>query len=100
MWLTLQQPRSSDYIIASGKPPRVRDFSQIAFNYVGLKANDFVFQDQTIKKIERIPFIGDSTKIRNECNWSPKISFRDLVIEMVERHIKRLTTLHQTPRDQ
>ena len=93
MWLTLQQPQSSEYVISSGVPKRVKDFVQIAFDHVGLKANDFVFQEQPINKTESIPYIGDSTKIRTVCDWQPNVSFNELVIEMVDSHIDRLKNI-------
>jgi GDPmannose 4,6-dehydratase len=90
MWLTLQQPFSDDYVIASGVPRRVRDFSRIAFDHVGLNANDFIFQDQAVKTNKGLQQVGDSAKIRANCGWNPIISFNDLVINMVKAHIERL----------
>ncbi len=90
MWLTLQHSSSDDYIISSGVPRRVHEFSKVAFDYVELNVNDFVYQDPTVKKIERVPYVGDSSKIRNKCSWQPVISFNDLVIDMVKAHINRL----------
>lgn len=90
MWLTLQQPCSDDYVIASGVPRRVYEFSKVAFDYVGLNANNFIFQDQAVKKNERLPYVGDSSKIQSKCGWRPVISFNDLVIDMVKAHINRL----------
>lgn len=90
MWLTLQQSCGDDYVIASGVSRRVREFSQIAFDYVGLNANDFVFQDRTIKKDEGLPYVGDVSKIQSKCDWQPAISFNDLIVDMVKAHINRL----------
>lgn len=90
MWLTLQQPCSDDYVIASGVPRHVHEFSKIAFDYVGLNASNFIFQDKTAKKNGGLPYIGDPSKIQNKCDWHPVISFNDLVIDMVKAHINRL----------
>ncbi|WP_026952291.1 GDP-mannose 4,6-dehydratase [Algoriphagus mannitolivorans] len=35
MWLILQQEKPEDYVIATGKSTKVRDFVQMAFSYVG-----------------------------------------------------------------
>ena len=35
MWLMLQQEKPDDYIIATGQTTTVRDFCQLAFDYVG-----------------------------------------------------------------
>jgi len=96
MWLTLQQSISDDYIISSGVPRRVNEFSKVAFDYVGLNANDFIFQDPTVENIERLLFIGDSSKLQSKCGWRPVISFNDLVIDMVEAQITRLKRTGQS----
>ena len=93
MWLTLQQSQGDEYIIASGVPRRVHEFSKVAFDYVGLDANKYVFQDQTAKKNSGLEYIGDPSKIQIKCGWHPVISFNDLVIDMVKSHINRLKYL-------
>ncbi|MFA5973320.1 MAG: GDP-mannose 4,6-dehydratase [Lentimicrobiaceae bacterium] len=93
MWLALQQHRSDDYIISSGVAKKVRDFAEIAFNYVGLNANEYIIQDQIIHRSESVTLIGDSTKIRKICGWSPEISFNELVIEMVDKYISRFSNV-------
>jgi GDPmannose 4,6-dehydratase len=90
MWLTLQQSFSDDYVIASGVPRSVKEFSKIAFDYVGLNADDFIVQDHILKKNEGLPYVGDITKIQSRCGWYPVITFDDLVIDMVKAHIHRL----------
>lgn len=84
MWLTLQQSLGDDYIIASGVPRTVRDFAEAAFECVNLNADDFVFQDQKKVEDKRLPYIGDSSKVRQMCEWEPCISFHELVKEMVD----------------
>jgi len=90
MWLMLQQSGSDDYIVASGVSRPVHEFSKVAFDYVGLNANDFIFQDQSVRKNEGLPYVGDSSKIQEICNWHPTISFNDLVIDMVQAQVNRL----------
>jgi GDPmannose 4,6-dehydratase len=90
MWLTLQQDGGDDYIIASGVLHTVSEFAKIAFATVGLDSNDYVFQDVNVKTTEKLPYVGDASKITNTCNWHPVISFNDLVKEMVYGQIERL----------
>ncbi len=90
MWLTLQQPCGDEYIIASGIPRTVRDFANEAFNYLGMRADEFVFQDQEMSRTKRPPYVGDNSKIRRICAWEPSISFRDLVGSMVDVHLDGL----------
>jgi GDPmannose 4,6-dehydratase len=37
MWLILQQEKAEDYVIATGKTTKVRDFVEMAFDHVGFK---------------------------------------------------------------
>lgn len=37
MWAILQQDEPSDYVIATGMTPEVREFVRMAFNYIGIK---------------------------------------------------------------
>lgn len=90
MWLSLQQSCGDDYIIASGIPRSIRDFTNVAFDYVGLDAENYILQDRAIKKNKGFPYIGDISKIQRECGWRPVISFDDLVIDMVKAHINFL----------
>jgi GDPmannose 4,6-dehydratase len=36
MWLMMQQPKSDDYVIATGETHSVREFLEVAFKYVNL----------------------------------------------------------------
>jgi GDPmannose 4,6-dehydratase len=91
MWLTLQQPFGDDYVIASGIRRTVRDFAAAAFDCLGLSSDEFVFQDPKTVRVERLPYVGDSSKIRRVCAWEPSISFRDLVRSMVGAQLHSLS---------
>jgi GDPmannose 4,6-dehydratase len=90
MWLTLRQPFGDEYIIASGISRTVQDFANEAFDYLGLRADVFVFQDQKTIRTESLPYVGDSSKIRRTCAWEPSVSFRDLVRSMVDVQLHSL----------
>lgn len=45
MWLMLQQENADDYVIATGETTTVRDMCKIAFEYVGLKYEEYVVID-------------------------------------------------------
>lgn len=88
--LTLQEPSGDDYIIASGVPRKVGDFADEAFSYLGLRTEAFVVQTGAARRTDRLPYIGDSSKIRKKCRWEPSITFRQLVRDMVDAQIQRL----------
>lgn len=37
MWLMLQKPQSSDYVVATGVGATVKEFAQVAFAHAGLE---------------------------------------------------------------
>ena len=100
-WLMLQQDKPEDFTISTGVQYTVRDFVNIAAEELGIKlkwsgtgidetAID-VTTGKTIVQIDSRYFrptevetlLGDSTKAREKLGWVPKISFKELVKEMV-----------------
>jgi GDPmannose 4,6-dehydratase len=90
MWLTLQQERGDEYVIASGTPRSIMDFCVEAFSFVGLDARDFVGQVSPLSECGGVPYVGDSSKLRKVCGWVPEVTFEELVASMVSFHIDRL----------
>jgi len=89
MWLMLQQKTPGDYVIGTGKAHSVEDFAQKAFNYVGLNYKDYVVVDKSlIRPAEVDTLLADYTKAKKILKWKPKISFDDLVSDMVEHDLK------------
>jgi GDPmannose 4,6-dehydratase len=85
MWLMLQQQEPEDFVIASGRSHSVREFLETAFNYAGLNYQDYiVIDDELYRPAEVHALQGDASKAREELNWSPIISFEELIEEMVE----------------
>ena len=94
MWHTLQQEESDDYIISSGIQRTIKDFSKVAFEYVGLEASKYVYQSiPNVSRPENNVFIGDPKKIKVQCKWTPKFSFEELVSEMVQFKINEIKSV-------
>jgi GDPmannose 4,6-dehydratase len=99
-WLMLQQEKPEDYVIASGKQYSVRDFINLSCKFLDLKIiwkgnglNEIgLIQGKEVIKIDPKYFrptevetlLGDSSKAKFKLKWSPKISFEQLVKEMIE----------------
>ena len=59
MWLILQQEKSDDFIIATGKLHSVRDFLEIVFTYLELDYKDYVKVDpKFFRASEKKPLCG------------------------------------------
>jgi GDPmannose 4,6-dehydratase len=89
MWTMLQQDDPNDYVIASGETHSVRQFLDIAFDYVGLKPDDYVVQDPAFFRPAEITLLhGNSAKAANTFGWRYQRSFANLVQEMVEADLR------------
>ena len=87
MWCVLQQPSGGEYVISSGVPRTVMDFARAAFAVVGLKAEEYIFQQPGVSSFKSVTYIGDNNKIRLQCGWRPHKSFESLVRDMVESEL-------------
>jgi GDPmannose 4,6-dehydratase len=100
-WLMLQQDEPEDFTISTGVQYSVRDFVNIAakeldieLKWDGQGVDETGVDINTGKTIVRVDsryfrptevetLLGDSTKAREKLGWTPKISFEELVKEMV-----------------
>ena len=84
MWMILQQKNPDDFVIGTGKEHSVEDFAKKAFSHVGLNYKDHVILDEKlIRPAEVDTLLANSNKAKKILNWSPKISFDDLVKNML-----------------
>lgn len=92
MWLMLQQDKPDDYVIATGTSHSVKEFLEIAFNYVGIKdwENYIEINPQFLRPAEVDVLCGDAIKAKLKLNWSPKTNFKVMVETMVDEDIKKL----------
>ncbi|MBN4003763.1 GDP-mannose 4,6-dehydratase [Nostoc sp. LPT] len=91
MWLMLQKDQPDDYVIATGETHSVREFLELAFNYVNLNWQDYVeFDERYLRPSEVELLIGDSTKARQNLGWTPSVTFEELVSLMVEADLQAL----------
>lgn len=108
MWLMLQQPTADDFVIATGKTHKVREFVLLAFmaagmdiefhgegekEYATLKGTNKVVvkvNPQFFRPAEVDLLIGDASKAKKVLGWEPEISYEQLVQRMVESDMKLL----------
>lgn len=90
MWLMMQQPQATDYVIGTGESHTVRSFVISAFESVGLHWWQFVESDPSLFRPTEVDCLrADSSKLR-KLGWAPKVCFEDLVRMMVEADLKLL----------
>ena len=91
MWLMLQQKKPDDFVIGTGKEHSVEDFAKKAFAHVGLNYKDYVISDKSLfRPAEVDTLLADSSKAKKILKWKPKISFDDLVVNMVDHDMEQI----------
>jgi GDPmannose 4,6-dehydratase len=92
MWLMLQKPESSDYVVATGVGATVRDFARIAFAHAALNWEDYVEIDKRYQRPTEVDsLIGDPSKAKKELGWVAQTKWDDLAKLMVEADIASLS---------
>jgi len=104
-WLMLQQEEPDDFVIATGQQFSVREFVIAAATELGMKltwrgqgADEQAFNERGQRVVAVDPhyfrpaevdaLVGDASKARAKLGWEPKVSFRELVAEMVAGDLK------------
>ena len=100
MWMMLQQESPEDLVIATGEQHSVRDFIELAAGILDLQitwegiGEQEIGIDGTGRRIIAIDpryfrptevdsLLGDFSLARRKLGWTPKVSFKELVNEMV-----------------
>jgi GDPmannose 4,6-dehydratase len=113
-WLMLQQDKPEDFVIATGVQYSVRDFVNIAARELGMNirwegtgVDEIGYLDtqtsdlsplssRAIVRVDPRYFrptevetlLGDPTKAHQKLGWKPRITFHELVAEMVREDLK------------
>jgi GDPmannose 4,6-dehydratase len=108
MWLIVQQPEPDDYVLATGEEHSVREFAEKAFACVGrtiewrgagigekgVDTRDgrvlIEIDPRYFRPTETDALLGDPSKARQKLGWRHKVSFDDLVREMVDADLKEM----------
>jgi len=103
-WLMLQQQQPEDFVIATGTQHSVRDFINEAAKNLDMKiewkgknleevgsynGKDIIKVDpKYFRPTEVETLLGDASKAKEKLNWVPKISFNQLIKEMINKDLK------------
>jgi GDPmannose 4,6-dehydratase len=93
MWMMLQHEKAEDFVIGTGETHTVREFCEIAFNYVGLDYKDYVVQDPKFYRPAEVDIlISNPEKAYRLLGWQPSVTFKELVEMMVKEDLRSLNT--------
>jgi GDPmannose 4,6-dehydratase len=105
-WLMLQQEEPEDFVIATGQQHSVREFIELAANCLEIPlrwegrgvdekgidpANGKVMvavDPRYFRPTEVDTLLGDASKAREKLGWEARVSFEELVSEMVEGDLR------------
>jgi GDPmannose 4,6-dehydratase len=91
MWLMLQQKEPDSFVIATGETRTVEEMVNYVFNRVDVDTKKYVQTSEKYCRPEELHYLrGDSTKARTVLNWNPKISFTEMIDEMVDYWLNKL----------
>ncbi|MDJ0625320.1 MAG: GDP-mannose 4,6-dehydratase [Candidatus Caenarcaniphilales bacterium] len=89
MWMMLQADKPDDFVVATGEAYSVREFAEQAFARLNLDYKDFVEINPRYFRPAEVDFLqGDSRKIQKTLNWTPTVSFDELVQRMVDNDLE------------
>tara|TARA_X000000950_G_scaffold284376_1_gene387347 strand:- start:179 stop:1216 length:1038 start_codon:yes stop_codon:yes gene_type:complete len=109
MWLILQENKPDDFVLATGKTFKVRTFVELAFKEIdinikwegkGLKeVGKNEKTDEILVRVDKKYFRptevdilqGDFAKAKKKLKWTPKVSFSELVKEMIKSELNNLS---------
>jgi GDPmannose 4,6-dehydratase len=92
MWLMLQSQLPEDYVIATGSTHSVRDLVSLAFGHLGLQWEEYVRIDEGFyRPVEARILCGEAQKARTDLQWSPSVTFQDMIVGMLEADLDRLS---------
>lgn len=102
MWLMLQAEHPDDYVLSTSETHSVREFVEKAFNMKGINiewkntgldevgydadtGKEYIFISEKYFRPNEVDILcGSSEKAKKELGWFPKISFNELVQEMID----------------
>lgn len=106
MWLMLQQEEAEDFVIATGKTVKVREFVELAFGEIGVEmewkgagVEEKGYNKKTgavlvevdpryFRPTEVDLLLGDSSKAKLKLGWEPKTKLNELASMMVREDVK------------
>lgn len=80
-----------DYVVGTGRTHTVRRCAEIAFDEIGLDYEDHVIVDEEFYRPAEVNVLqSDPSKIVEDLDWEPTITFEEMIRNMVRTDLKRV----------
>jgi len=97
MVMILNHEVPDDFVVATGQTHTVRELVQGVFDRLEMNYEEFTFQNPKFLRPQELPYLkGDSSKARSLLGWEPNVSFDELITEMVESWMQKLSQKTET----
>ncbi len=108
MWLTLQQKKAEDYVIATGHQYSIKQFINFVTSKLDIKikwtgkginekaidieSNKIIIEcdKKYFRPLDVENLIGDSKKARKKLKWKPQVNIHQLIDEMIKFEIEKI----------
>ncbi len=96
MILMLNADIADDYVVGTGLTWSVRDFAKIAFGEIDETYEEHIEIDPSLFRPCEVDYLrANPTKIKEKLGWEPKISFQQMIIDMVSHDIERTEKIYK-----
>jgi GDPmannose 4,6-dehydratase len=91
MWMMVQRDEPEDFVVGTGETHTVREFCEVAFNYLGLDYEEYVVQDARFYRPAEVDLlVSDPNRARVKLGWERTVDFKGLVKMMVDSDMESL----------
>ena len=85
MYRMMTHDEPEDFVIATGETHSVREFLKLAYELVGLRYTEYVNYDSELQRPTDPPvLLGDPSKALDILDWTPTVTFEQLIKIMVD----------------
>lgn len=89
--MILQHDVPDDFVVSTGEAHSVREFAEKVFEFLDLDFYKYLVTNDTYNRPVEVPYLlGDSNKIKTVLGWYPKVTFGELIEEMVNHDYKEV----------
>ncbi|MFZ4796001.1 MAG: GDP-mannose 4,6-dehydratase [Bacteroidia bacterium] len=87
--------KPDDFVIATGEMHSIKEFAEKAFDLVGLDPYKYIIIDPKYYRPAEVDALcGDADKAKKMLGWEPKISFDEIIKEMVDYDLETARKEH------